>query len=99
MLLTGTADTADRAPVEAIAPAAPEQLLERFNPHQRIAVLDERVRIIENACRGIVLRKIATEIDRFVEYNRAGIGVDHDARNTLRTGVDAEKLRHWGFVC
>ena len=50
----------------------------------RIVVLDESVG-------AVVLRKVVTEVDTFLEDDFAAGGVDHDSAKALCTGVESKK--------
>lgn len=54
----------------------------------RIVVLDESVG-------AVVLRKVVTEVDTFLEDDFAAGGVDHDSAKALCTGVESKEIAHF----
>jgi hypothetical protein len=80
VLLPGAADGGDLCPVETPLANAPEQQLQRLDPHQRVAVLDARIVVGQHALRRVVVRQVDAKVDGFVDHHSAFGRVDHDRR-------------------
>ena len=95
MLLPGTADAFDFRQRRMLFLQPGEQQIERGNPHQRVAMFDQRIGIFQKTVRTVVFRQVFAEIYIFRTYNFAGCGVNDLRFQTLRTAVQSQINAHW----
>ena len=82
-------EAADAAPVESVGTAFLEQVVEGFDPHERVGVSDQWVGVGQETGGRVVGRQCLTEIGCSVEHCIAGIKVDDYGGEALRTGIEA----------
>ena len=90
VLLAGAADAADRAEVDAGRAQLAQHEVQRLDPHQRIAVLDARVGVGEEAVRRVVLGQPRAERDAAVD-DLARVGVDDQGGQALRARIQSQE--------
>jgi hypothetical protein len=90
VLLAGAADAADGRQVDAGLPQVSQQEVQRLDPHQRIAVLDARVGVGEEAVGRLVLGQARPEGDAAVD-DLARVGVDKQGGQALRARIQSQK--------